>query len=695
MRPQPSAWWRTRSCSRRRTLLVAAGFVMVAGLLLSLLPIGLSRPLLDRAIGGAIAERSWSTGAALRGAQLDTVEPLPAGLQLGISATPSSICATPAPDCSAGVTTARVSLTAVASPAPVAWPNVQVVFALDGTFFNGDFHLTDDGGYNTCDHSGLDIVCEESNGLPVFVAEAGAIATSIAAENPHSSVTFALADFESTLCDYGDCDGTVYRVDIGQFTPAADFGGQVASTLQANFLESSYWCNDCDFWDNFLHSPSITALYGILTGAGIEWSADAHHVVIVIGDTAPRDIAYAQNYCVSGWDGGLSGGSCFNVPCEPSYVLPNGVVPTCEGWIASRDGVPTDSIAALARDSPDCVNSLGGSCTIDDIDLWATPTDPYSEDWPSQFANIGGGPGGSQVFQNVERVLAAGCDMAAATGGSWDGPVWYTCANGRSGSLQYELHGSETEPNLNNPTLLAALRIASFGQAPTTPVAFGGDRPLFEFTPFGAIAPSPDLQATAACLRQDEPQPTCQANPTILRTNGVEVLGWNWSTVAAQNAMQAGDIWQAEFNVVATGPPYSLVPVDACTTPLCDTGGSRAVNGSFTSAAYALTSTGPLTVNSFPLAQVHVDAPATGPPPTAAPPPPPPPSFGFPITITTPTPIPQPVAIPALSVIGGLSLNAAAVGLLAAGFMRVGLRNKPMAMGVAMKSNLARSAFEH
>lgn len=613
--------------------------------------------------------------------------------QLGIDAVPNAICAAGSPDCAAGVSTARVSLTATASPGPLSWPKVEVVFAIDGTFFNGDFHCTDDCGNNACDMTGDLIPCEESNGLPVFVADAGQIAASIQQENPHSAVGFALADFESTGCDYGDCDGNVYRVDITQFVAAADFAQRVASDFQAPFLGGSYWCYDCDFWDNFLHSPSITALYGILTGAGIPWTSDAHHVVIVIGDTAPRDPAYLQNYCVSGWDGGVIGGSCYNSLCEPGYPLPNGAVPECEGWVASHDGNPDDSIAALAHDSPECVQSLGGSCTIDAIDLWATPTDPYSEDWPSSDASAGGGPGGRLVVQNVERVLEAGCDIAAATGGSWDGPAWFTCPQGQSGTLQYEVHGSQSSPNLNNPTLLLALRTASFGAVTSVAAAYGGDRPMFEFTPFGSIAPSPDLQPSAACLRGGVALASCQVTPTVLHKNGVETLGWNWSTVGALNTMLGGDVWEAEFNVIATGPPYARVPVDACTTQTCALAGSHAVNGAFTAVAYAVTEGGPLIVTSFPLAQVSVEAVASGPPP-APPAPPPPPGFGIPVTAAPTLPVGQPVVVPVLSVLGSFSLNAATVGLLAGGFMRVGLRNRPVAVGVPIRSKIARSAFE-
>ncbi|HZY92972.1 MAG TPA: hypothetical protein VFG07_09430 [Thermoplasmata archaeon] len=615
-------------------------------------------------------------------------------LSLSISASPTSICATTSASCDGFQPTARVTLTAQAPSAPTAWPKVQVVFAIDATFFNGVYTATDDPGYNLCDLRPPNIPCEEANTLPLFAADAGKIAESIAQENPYSQTTFALAHFASTLCDYGDCDGPVYHVDVGAFVPANEFGAAEQSSFQATYLGGGYSCADCDFWDNFLHAPSITALYGILTGAGIDWAPDAHHVVIVIGDTAPRDRQYVQNYCVSGWDGGLSGGSCYSSPCEPAYVFSNGREPACEGWATSSDGNPQDSIAWLARNSPSCAQSLGGSCTIDAIDAWATPTDPYSLDWPAQFAGIGGAPGGIMVKQNVFRVLEAGCDIARATGGSWDGPAWFACPGGASGTLQYEVHGNPEEPNLVNPTFLAALRIASFGPLAQSVAAYGGSRPMFEFTPFGAIQPAPLLNAAVACIHNGLPSPGCQVTPTVTTRGEALSLGWNWSTTSSQNQMSVGDTWEAQFDIMATGPPYTFVPVDACITIPCLMAQSGSVNGFYTEASYSTSLTGPAVAQSFPLAEIRVVSVALTTVPTVPPPAPPPPGIAFPIAIGPQIPVAQPLPIALQSLLGGLSVNATAVGLIAAGMTRMAVKHRAVALRVASKSGLSRSQLE-
>ena len=663
-------------------------FVLLATSLALAAPAGTPR-------GGATAPSPAATSSAV-----PTAAPLPMatqepGFNLNIRVSPSSICAEASPDCGAGTTVARVDLSAQAAGVTQYWPSVQVVFAVDTTFFNGDFHDQDDMGFDICDNRPPYVACEESNGIPVLVANAATIAASIQAQNPHTTVGFSMVDFASTLCDYGDCDGTVYHVDFGNFVPASDFSSAVQSTFQSEVLMGGYYCQDCDYWDNFLHSPEITALYGVMSGEGIAWSPSAHHVVILMGDTAPRDPNYKQNYCVSGWDGGIIGGNCYGSGCEPGYRFSVVTMPQCEGWITSQDGNPNDSIAAYAHHAPDCINSVGGSCTVSVIDLYSTATDPYSVGWPANDVNIGGGPGGPKVEQNVERVLLAGCDMAAATGGSWDGPAFWSCPDGAQGGLQYVDHGPYATPNLQNPTLLVAFRSASFGQVTATQVASGGNRPIFTFVPFGKIALDPSLNATAACLRNGENLRGCDTVPTERSLGGVEYLTWNWTTNATTNVMYNGDEWTAEFNVVATGPPYTSVPVDACTTIDCKAGGSGAFDGYYTAVTYVPASNTSLVAASFPLASLLVDALApTLTPPPAAPPPVPPPPFGFPVIVPNPVGQPVPSLLPAVNSIGNLSLTATAAGLLSAAFAGVGIRSRSVAMKMASLSGVSRSQFE-
>ena len=381
-------------------------------------------------------------------------------LALGVTATPGTICAYGLNTCAAGNGIGRVTLTADAgSGGIIAWPNVQVAFVMETTLFDGVYDPTAyDPGKDPCASVtlGTGVPCEESNGVNFFQVHAQQVANAIAAANPHSHVSFALVDYFAT-CDWDDCDGSEYHVDIQNFVPAAYFGTEVQSTFVAQVLGGGFYYGDSDFADNFLASSVITAMYGTIIGSGLSWSPDTHHVIVWMGSTAPRDPNYLENYCVSPSTlyFGQTGSACYGGTCEPSYSFgANGVSPNCEGWIRSQDGNQTHSIAALAHTAPSCTESIGGVCTVDTIDYVAGPTDPYSKDWPT--GRQGGGPGGTIVQQNVNHVLLAGCDMAAATGGTWNGPSYFTCPNGVTGSLTYVNHGPYDKPNTDNPSLLAA-----------------------------------------------------------------------------------------------------------------------------------------------------------------------------------------------------------------------------------------------
>ncbi|MCI4369541.1 MAG: hypothetical protein L3K09_08285, partial [Thermoplasmata archaeon] len=515
------------------------------------------------------------------------------------------------------------------------------------------------------------------------------IANAIASANPHTQVTFALVDYFASFDNFDDHDGAQYHVDIASFVPASAFGTLVSSTFQSQVLGGGFTYPDSDFSDNRLHSSSTTALYGAITGSGLDWADQSHHVILWMGATAPRDPAYVQDYGALGYC--TSSGECYSPSCEPSYVFAEGTSPACEGWVRSQDGNSSHSIAALATTSPSCTRSLGGSCTIDTIDLWATPTDPYSLGWPSGIA--GGGPGGTLVQQNVERVLLAGCDLAAATGGSWAGPGFFTCPDGAQGSLQYVAHGPVASPNTENPTLLDAWRQVGFGPVRLSQVAAGTDRPMFTFVPFGhiALAPGSELEPSASCQRAGASYSGCDTAPSILESNGVTYLGWNWSREAGSNVMYVGDAWAASFNVIATGPPYGLVPVDACTTADCRAAGSLPPPGGLYSRASFLPATNDSVVTlSFPLAEIRVDLAPNGLPPNVPSPSVPPP----------PPPASNPVAVPLQAVIGpnaavaNLSVPAAVAWFLGAGFMRVGITNRAVALRVAVKASALRRPGE-
>jgi hypothetical protein len=616
-------------------------------------------------------------------------------LSLGIQAAPHTICAFGLETCAAAAGYSRVSLTANAGNGGVlAWPAVQVAFVVETTSNDGVFDPTaGEPGRDPCALAGSQsTTCEESNGVPFFVAHSQQIANAIAAANPHSQVSFAMVDYFANVNNWDDGDGAEYHVDIPQFIPSSYFGSEVTSTFQANVLGGGYVYGDSDMSDNQLTSPVITAMYGTIIGSGLDWSNNTHHVIVWMGSTAPRDPNYPENYCVSNENQFFGGTACIGATCEPSYTFQTGTSPNCEGWVKSQDGNQTHSIAALAKTAPACTGSIGGVCTVDTIDLWTTETDPLSQGWPTGIA--GGGPGGTIVQSNVARVLLAGCDMAAATGGSWNGPAWFSCPNGQAGSLQYVPHGKYNQPNTDNPTLFSAFKQVGFGPVLQTQVASGTGKPIFSFVPFGNIALSTDLQATAACIRNGVALNTCQIAPTVIHFEGLTYLGWNWSRNASSNVMYVGDFWTASFNVVATGPPYATVPVDACTTTDCKAGGSGAVLGLYSSASYVPYTNNTISTQSFPLATVTVQiTPPTGPPPNVPPPPPPvPPPFAIPAP--APIPIVQQIGVGNNVGVANVSLQATAAGFLGAGFMRVSMKNRPIAMKVAAKAGPQASKFD-
>jgi hypothetical protein len=698
-------WNEIRKSSPRGVRLLGLGLILLGVALIMLVPAPASDSTprwSDAALGAPSA-----TPAASGASSTPT-------LDLSISTAPNSICALQATSCPAGVGVSRVTLTAQAPQGGFeTWPAVQIAFVIETTVYDGVFDPTvGDPGYDQCavlnDPAGP--ACEESNGVPFFVTNAQQIANAIQAANPHTTVSFALVDYFATLDVQDDGDGEEYHVDIPQFVPASQFGQDTQASFGSTVLESGYRYSDSDFSDNILHSSSITALYGTIIGSGLDWSNDTHHVVVWMGSTAPRAPSYVQDYCVSPSThyppGGGSGLPCYSASCEPSYTFGSSSSPQCEGWTTSQNGDPNDSIAALARTSPTCTDSVGGVCTIDMIDLWDTSTDPSSPGWPlgDATAALQGGPNGANVQQNTVRVLLAGCDLAAATGGSWDGPSFFSCPSGQSGTLQPEFLGPFGSPNLQNPSLFAAFRQVGFGPVTSNLVASATNHPLFTFVPYGSIEvlPGTEAQFRTACelpsgaLSRNCPvQPGTRSVPLGPGRNAT-VYTWNWSTIPSQNQMFAGDTWTASFWILAAGPPYGTVPVDACSTTYCSIGGSHPLGGYYTEATYLPVTNVSVLVQSFPLATIDVESPPSVAPPPTLPPPavsPAPPAA----PIIAPTPIPAPLGVGAQVGVASISLQAAAAGFLAAGFTTVSIRNKPMSIAVAAlatKGGPVKSRFE-
>jgi hypothetical protein len=308
------------------------------------------------------------------------------------------------------------------------------------------------------------------------------------------------------------------------------------------------------------------------------------------------------------------------------------------------------------------------------------------------------------VQADVAKVLLAGCDLSAATGGTWNGPNFFACPSGQQGSLSYVPLGSPNTPNTANPTLLAAFRAIGFGPVETTLVANGTQHPLFAYVPYGNFKIVNFNDTKTVCTLQDGalwqggagPNARCPSLPTIFHgANGLVYYGWNWSNNASHNAMYIGDTWIATFWVAAFGPPYATVPVDACITFSCKIAGSQAIQGVFTSATYLPVTNHTVVTQSFPVATLTVEIPPQPPPALSVPPPPPPVPPPLPIAVAPTIPIISPIGIAAQVGVATVALQATAAGLLAAGFMRVTVRNRPISMAVAALSGKGyRSKFD-
>ena len=680
---------------------------------------------------------------------VDRVPGVPAA-RLGMDETPSAICVNSTSACEAGSGVARVTISAAASTVGITdWPAAQVLFLLETTAYDGSFDWYSSGEtFNStgslagvvCSHSNPYQLCGEANSVGAFVSNASVIAEGIQTAHPATRLSFGLVDYFATHDQWGNANGSEYHVDIGNFVPADQFQSAVNATLLTQVLNGSPILRGSGLTENFLHSSSITALYGALSGVGIAWAPDAHHVIVWIGSTVPRDPHYVVNYCIThaansspGWKKPTAPG-CYSSGWEPSYnFTPTIQSPGGEGWVVSQNGNPNDSIAALAKSSPSCVDSLGGNCTIDTIEVpaggdWAGSIGTYywtpngtgwvypqigagCLDWGRSNCTRGGITVTEQIWQNVNRTRDASCDLAMATDGSWDGPrmsiypgqwpfppwpsFWTApeSCSGYIGDLQEPaIWGTTlwTGPciqtswpfcdrgteyfNETNPTLISALSRISLGAAPYSLSLRGAaDAPLFTFVPYGNIVLAPYLEAAVTCESADPFPGGCDPAVGQLALGSTTALTFNWSADPNLNVMQSGDVWQASFNVIAVGPPYGVaVPVDACIAPGCAAAGSQPVGGFFSQADYTLASNGSSVVASFPLAELIVEnSTPGGPPPSSTPPPPPPGGETPPLPAPAPLPLPiaQPIPVASLPVVAGLLSIPAA----AAGILIAGL----------------------
>ncbi|MDE1835840.1 MAG: PKD domain-containing protein [Euryarchaeota archaeon] len=368
----------------------------------------------------------------------------------------------------AGASPTPSAFGAAASPERISLPSVQVWFVIETTLYDGVYDPSaGDVGRSTCTGP-----CNESNGVPYFIQNAGRVATVLQALHPGLSLSFGLVDYFSTsnsgaACggttfagDHDDGDGCSFHVDIATPTAASNFGAQVVATFQATQLGGGYVLGDTDYSDNMLTSSSTASLYALQENFTGSWGLAPYHVVAWMGSTAPRDLQYPENYVASQSDWTTGWGST----CEPS-LFPG--EPTCEAWLTTHL-----SVGQIAQRNGTILNM---------IDLAAGTTNASSGDYQVASTALK-----DTARNDSSRILRAGCEMAVGTGGIWEGPRGYNCtaALGTSGQGNLTcqvgsscfLSANSTNPNrgwYSNPALGFALTHLHFPTTTTAPNPLG------------------------------------------------------------------------------------------------------------------------------------------------------------------------------------------------------------------------------
>ncbi|MCI4355872.1 MAG: PKD domain-containing protein [Thermoplasmata archaeon] len=511
-------------------------------------------------------------------------------LRLSATTNVSSVCAFAGTRCPSAPSTVRVHLTVhVPTTAVSSTDAAQVLFLLDESPMMVGCELSGECYVGT------------SDAFSTFKTTAGQDARAIQLAHPGVNITFGLATTQSPPGEFDDGDSVPFGVPVANFTNASLFGPAVNRTLMPN--------GDEDMADNGLQSGLVTALYASFAGAAantsylggspkslagpVNWTLGDNHVVVWVGAAAPVDANYTEYPCPILYEGCSATTTNTSMGgCASSEGI-TGAMPTCQGWITSQDGNPLDSIADLSVTASACFNSSFGHCTFDAVIVNATSTDPSSRGWSPK--NVSGW-NTSDVRADADHIISAGCDMAAFTGGSWDGPRSSTCGN-RSGTLAYSANSSD-------PTLVSSLGNISLGSPGSGMVAVPPPSgPMFQFVTAPAFTVAPSLDANATCTSAAGPLTPCPQTPAVRTANGSTVLGWNWSTSADHSAMLAGDSWDAWFNLEASGAPSSVAAVDICATIECLAGASATSGIQFQSGRFPV-----LLHESFPLVTESIAA---------------------------------------------------------------------------------------
>ena len=210
------------------------------------------------------------------------------------------------------------------------------------------------------------------------------------------------------------------------------------------------------------------------------------------------------------------------------------------------------------------------------------------------------------------------------------------------------------------------------------------------FVGWGSIAPAPNLDPQVRCLNESGGQMGCPTDPARSPGPGPPVLRWNWSEDPSMlvAGFTMGDQWVIQFNVVALGPPFGVVPVDSCITSSCLAGGSGPLGRLYSHVGYGQWENGTRIRHSLPLMELGVLSPDGGSAPAPNPPPPPPTPIGVPVH--TPTPSPTPVAplqslLTPTSGASGISVTPIVAGILVAAGTRAAIENRSRSMRVAVE----------
>ena len=262
------------------------------------------------------------------------------------------------------------------------------------------------------------------------------------------------------------------------------------------------------------------------------------------------------------------------------------------------------SLPTTALFGPACFGSTGGYCTIDTIILNATPTNPASQAWSNANASAR-----ADAVEDADSVVQSGCDLANATGGTWEGPWGFQCASlGLNGTLNYTGTTENETPGLDRALRSVGLGSGAFPLG--RPAAVGGPPPMFQVVLPSGVRPAPLPNATTSCTRLNGSSARCPAAPIIETVGSDVLLGWNWSASPSGNWMARGDRWSASIDVSVVSLPSNGTAVDLCDGPSCLAAGAGLPTGGLWSGSEAsLWPGGPIERTSFPLLEVRVIAP--------------------------------------------------------------------------------------